>query len=226
LPLCFRVLRQDCELIYSETVNISQIGLFMPSRVRLKIGELLSLSLQVPTDISGSYRCYFHCTGVVLHEQPLSLDGVGYGVKFEGMLSARRLSSDPTEEIFRSRQAVEGFREKRRNARHVLRLPASFRVPDVFPGIDVPAETLNISRYGVLLATPVMLKVGSPLSLLLNGGAPMPEGNLSGARLKARVVHGCKLPNGTLAYGVEIDQALPPIRAHCGADAEVPIAWG
>jgi hypothetical protein len=213
-------------MIYSETANISPSGLFMPSRVRLKIGELLSLSVQIPTDISGSYRCYFHCNGVVVHEQLLSLDGVGYGVKFEGMLSARRLSSDPTQGIFKSGQAAVDFREKRRNVRHALRLPASFRAPDVFPGIEMPAETLNISRYGVLLATPVMLKVGSPLSLLLNGGAPMPEGNISGERLKARVVHGSKLPSGTLAYGVEIDQALPPIRTHHGTDAEVPIAWG
>jgi PilZ domain len=192
----------------------------------VEAGELLSLSVQIPTDISGSYRCYFHCTGVVVHEPPLSLDGVGYGVKFEGMLSARRLSSDPTEGIFKSGHSAEDFHEKRRNVRHALRLAASFRAPDVFPGIEMPAETLNISRYGVLLATPVMLKVSSPLSLLLNGGAPVLEGNISGERLKARVVHRSKLPNGSLAYGVEIDQALPPIRVHHRTDAEVPIAWG
>jgi len=226
LPLYFRILKDGCELIYSETANISQSGLFMPSRVRLKLGELLSLSVQIPTDISGSYRCYFHSGGVVVHEQPLSLDGAGYGVKFEGTLSARRLSSDPTEGIFKSGQPLEDFHEKRRNVRHALRLPASFRAPDVFPGVEMHAETLNISRYGVLLATPVMLKVGSPLSLLLNGGAPVLEGNISGERLKARVVHGCKLSGGTLAYGVEIDQALPPIRVHHKTDAEVPIAWG
>ena len=225
LPLYFRILGDDCELIYSETANISQTGLFMPSRVRLKLGELLSLSVQIPTDISGSYRCYFHSNGAVVHEQPLSLGGVGYGVKFEGTLSARRLSSDPTEGIFK-RQGVEHFREKRRNVRHALRLPATFRAPDVFPGIEMPAETLNISRYGVLLATPVMLKVGSPLSLLLNAGVSVPEGNITGERLNARVVHGSKLPTGALAYGVEIDQALPPIRVHHKTDAEVPIAWG
>jgi len=84
---------------------------------------------------------------------------------------------------------------------------------------------LNVSRYGALLASPVALKIGSPLHLNLHTQSPLPE-RAGSEQLKARVVHGCKLPSRSLAYGVHIEQALPPIRASDALAADVPIAWG
>src|ERR1700692_4665507 len=43
----------DSELV-SETANISNSGLFLHSIIRLKVGVPISLTLRVPTSVSGS----------------------------------------------------------------------------------------------------------------------------------------------------------------------------
>jgi hypothetical protein len=226
LPLYFRDVSNDSDLIYSETANVSQTGLFMPSRVRLRIGALLSLSVQIPTDISGSYRCYFHSAGSVVHERELPLGVFGYGVKFEGTLRARQLTGDPMAAISKGKELCNELREKRHNLRHALRLPVSIRSSEALAGGELPAQTLNISRFGMLLASPVPLKVGSLLSVSLHGHAALPQGIHFCGQLKARVVHGGELAAGGFSYGVEIEQVSPVIRAPDGREGEAIVAWG
>lgn len=79
--------------IASETSNISRSGLFMRSPLRLKIDEALSLTLRVPTYLSGAARAELQCTGRVIHERRLPSGDLGYGIRFEQMLSFQRASS-------------------------------------------------------------------------------------------------------------------------------------
>jgi hypothetical protein len=95
VPLRFRVLDEESSNAgetFSETSNISQAGLFMYTHLRLKLGTPLSLSLRIPTSLSGSGRYYFHCRGHVVHEQKLPGGHQGYGVKFDQVLSAHQTS--------------------------------------------------------------------------------------------------------------------------------------
>ena len=76
--------------VNSETSNISRTGLFMRSPLRLKIGEPLSMILRVPTYLSGSARSAVECQGRVVHERRLPSGDLGYGIRFEELLSFQR----------------------------------------------------------------------------------------------------------------------------------------
>lgn len=78
--------------IASETSNISRSGLFMRSPLRLKIDEALSLTLRVPTYLSGAARSELQCTGRVIHERRMSNGDLGYGIRFEQILSFQHTS--------------------------------------------------------------------------------------------------------------------------------------
>jgi len=94
LPVQFRPIgADDSEMVFALTSNISLAGLFMSTNVLLNIGTQLSLSIQIPASISGSYRAYFHCTGAVVHKRQLSELHHGYGVKFANALSMRQSTS-------------------------------------------------------------------------------------------------------------------------------------
>lgn len=82
--------------ITSETSNISRTGLFMRSPLRLKIGEPLALTLRVPIYLSGSARSDVHCAARVIHERRLPSGDLGYGVRFEQVLSFQRTSVSPS----------------------------------------------------------------------------------------------------------------------------------
>ncbi|HXH65956.1 MAG TPA: PilZ domain-containing protein [Candidatus Limnocylindrales bacterium] len=92
IPLRFRVVEvgaTDPELA-SETSNISRCGLFMKSPLPLKVGSPLSMTLRVPTYLSGSARSLVQCLGRVVHERRLPNGDIGYGVQFENLLSFQR----------------------------------------------------------------------------------------------------------------------------------------
>jgi PilZ domain len=76
----------------SETTNISRSGLFMRCPLPLKVGAPLSITLRVPTYLSGSARSIVQCTGRVVHECQLPNGDIGYGVQFENLLTFQRTS--------------------------------------------------------------------------------------------------------------------------------------
>jgi hypothetical protein len=162
----------------------------------------------------------------VVNEQELSSSAFGYGVKFEGTLRARQLTSDPMTAIFKSKELGKELHEKRHNLRHAFRLPVTIRSPELPAARELPAQTLNISRFGMLLASPVPLKVGSLLTVSLHEHAALPLGIHFGVQLKARVVHGGELAAGGFSYGVEVEQVSPLVRAPDGRDGEASVAWG
>ena len=79
--------------VASETSNISRSGLFMRSPLRLQIDEILSLTLRVPTYLSGSARSEVQCSGRVIHERRLAGGDLGYGIRFEQILNFQHASS-------------------------------------------------------------------------------------------------------------------------------------
>ena len=89
IPLHFR----DVEVgstgyeLSSETSNISRSGLFMRSPLPLKVGTSLSMTLRVPTFLSGNPRTDVQCTGRVVRERSLPNGDIGYGIRFEKLLS-------------------------------------------------------------------------------------------------------------------------------------------
>ena len=94
IPLRFRIVEvgsTEPELA-SETSNISRSGLFMRSPLPLRVGTPLSMTLRVPTYLSGSARSVFQCVGRVVHERHLPNGDIGYGIQFEQMLSFERAS--------------------------------------------------------------------------------------------------------------------------------------
>ena len=94
IPLRFRVAEAgspEPELAL-ETTNISRSGLFMRSPLPLKVGAPLSITLRVPTYISGRARSIVQCTGHVVHECQLPNGDIGYGVQFENQLTFQRPS--------------------------------------------------------------------------------------------------------------------------------------
>jgi len=80
----------------SETTNISRSGLFMKSPLPLKVGAPLSITLRVPTYLSGSARSTVECIGRVVHERELPNSDIGYGIQFEQMLNLQRPSVSQT----------------------------------------------------------------------------------------------------------------------------------
>jgi len=98
IPLCFRILSNGDGPDWghlSRTMDISMSGLFMPSPIQLQVGSKLALSLRIPTETSGSHRCFVHCKGCVVHERHLADGQLGYGVQFEEPLSFRQIRSQP-----------------------------------------------------------------------------------------------------------------------------------
>ena len=94
IPLRFRVAEvgsTEPELA-SETANISRSGLFMRSPLPLRVGAPLSVTLRVPTYLSGSARSGVNCIARVVYERHLPNGDTGYGVQFEQMLSLQGTS--------------------------------------------------------------------------------------------------------------------------------------
>ena len=95
IPLRFRVAEAgstEPELA-SETANISRCGLFMRSPLPLRVGAPLSMTLRVPTYLSGNPRTDVQCTGRVVYERSLPNGDTGYGIQFEQFLSLQGTST-------------------------------------------------------------------------------------------------------------------------------------
>ena len=80
--------------IVSQTANISDSGLFLHSTIRLRVGVPLSLTLRVPTSVSGGARALVRCLGHIVHAQS-ARDWIGYGVQFDSFWSFRQPTSVP-----------------------------------------------------------------------------------------------------------------------------------
>jgi hypothetical protein len=228
LPLRFRVMSEErSDLIASETANISPCGLFMHTGVRLKVGTPLSLSLRIPTAISGSYRFYFQCTGRVIHEQQYVGGSQGYGVQFERALSAGQITRNAQEAgLVLGEDLLRKFVEKRRNQRQLVKVAVGVRsLEEGFPGYEVLAETSNISRHGAFLTSSIPLEIGSSVSLSLHMLKSWCGGGLGIKHSRARVIHEQSLADGAVGYGVEIESALPHVASLDSEEMETPIAW-
>jgi hypothetical protein len=82
IPLRFRLSEPDAEFpeLVSETSNISRSGLFMTCGVQLKLGLPISMTLRIPTYLTGCSGAELNCHGRVIHERRLPNGDIGYGV--------------------------------------------------------------------------------------------------------------------------------------------------
>jgi PilZ domain len=93
---CIEEGSSDSELV-SETVNISNFGLFLHCAIRLRVGVPISLTLRVPTSVSGSALSHIQCLGHVVHEQFVSSGKAGYGVQFDRFFPSGQPSVVPAQ---------------------------------------------------------------------------------------------------------------------------------
>jgi len=80
-------------------------------------------------------------------------------------------------------------RERRIDTRVNIRVPLRFRVLNNPGSPEVSAESENISQRGILFATAVPLKVGTPLEVSLKMPQELAGQTPSDVRCVARVVH-------------------------------------
>jgi len=75
--------------IHTYTVDVSSGGVLLNSPRPLRVGSTLAVSLQVPSDISGSAFSQFKRKAIVIHEQSQAGGELCYGLKFEGPMQLR-----------------------------------------------------------------------------------------------------------------------------------------
>ena len=104
------------------------------------------------------------------------------------------------------------FQDKRLSPRYLLPIPVRFRSFEIgCAELEIPTQALNISRNGLFFASPQRLKVGSKLSLNLRVPTELSGSVFSELRCRGRVVHEQELKDGTIGYGVEIEQMSPAL---------------
>jgi PilZ domain-containing protein len=99
--------------------------------------------------------------------------------------------------------------EKRTSPRQSLQIPLRYRVVEV--GATEPelaSETSNISRSGLFMKSPLPLKVGSPLAMVLRVPTYLSGSARSDVQCLGRVVHERHLPNGNIGYGIQFENLL------------------
>ncbi len=118
--------------------------------------------------------------------------------------------------------------EKRTSPRQSLQIPLRFRNVDV--GSDEPelaSETINVSRSGLFMRSPLPLRVGAPLFMTLRVPTYLSGSARAVIQCVGRVVHERNLPNGDIGYGIQFEQMLTlqqasvarPANAHAHATA-------
>lgn len=102
--------------------------------------------------------------------------------------------------------------DKRWFPRYLLSVPVRFRCFEtVCKDVEIPTKTLNVSRSGLFISSPLRLGLGSYLSLRLRLPAEVAGGFFNEFKCKGRIVHEQRLKDGTHGYGVEIERAEPTL---------------
>jgi len=113
-------------------------------------------------------------------------------------------------------------RERRSDTRVNIRVPFRFRVLNSPDALEQTAESENISQRGILFATALPLKVGTPLEVSLKMPRELAGKYSSDVKCVARVVH--VQPNaflgGKAGIGVHIERYEAVAAAGAGAMEE------
>jgi Tfp pilus assembly protein PilZ len=95
VPLRFRALNNPGAIEQSAlSENISQRGLFFETRVALKVGTPVEVSLRMPQELAGKVASDVRCVARVVHVRPSEAPGgmLGIGLhieRYEAMASLR-----------------------------------------------------------------------------------------------------------------------------------------
>jgi hypothetical protein len=118
--------------------------------------------------------------------------------------------------------------EKRVSPRQSLQIPLRYRNVEVGSAEpELASETSNISRTGLFMLSPLPLKVGAPLAMILRVPTYLSGSARSDVKCTGRVVHERQLPNGDIGYGVQFEQTLtfqrPTVSQPVSAREQAPI---
>jgi PilZ domain len=99
--------------------------------------------------------------------------------------------------------------ERRSDTRHPVEIPLWFHIllqPN--PAEEIRSETFNVSRTGILMRSPLPLKVGSPIALKLRIPTQISGSARTFFRLYGHVVHEVNFGEGQLGYGIQLVRPL------------------
>lgn len=96
--------------------------------------------------------------------------------------------------------------ERRTSRRYILNVPVRIgQLAAIGESHEPPGQTLNVSRTGILMTSPLRLEVGSQLHLTLQVPMEISGSAVRRFRCNGRVVREEKLADGTIGYGIEIE---------------------
>jgi len=115
-------------------------------------------------------------------------------------------------------------RERRIDTRVNIKVPFRFRVLNNPGSPEQSAESINISQRGLLFATAIPLKVGTPLEVSLKMPRELAGQVSSDVHCVARVVH--VQPNAFFGGKVEIGLHIERYEARAAAGARARVGAG
>jgi len=99
--------------------------------------------------------------------------------------------------------------EKRHSPRQSVQIPLRFHSEEMQASDpEIISETVNASRTGLFMRSPLRLKVDEALSLTLRVPTHFSGSALSEVRCTGRVIHERRLPSGDLGYGIHFEEML------------------
>ena len=99
--------------------------------------------------------------------------------------------------------------EKRTSPRQALQIPLRFHSGEMdATDPEIMSETSNISRTGLFMRSPLRLRVGETLAMILRVPTYLSGSARSVLQCAGRVVHERRLPSGELGYGIQFEQTL------------------
>jgi hypothetical protein len=99
--------------------------------------------------------------------------------------------------------------ERRSDTRHPVEIPLWFHVLlQANDPKEICSETSNVSRTGILMRSPLPLKVGSPIALKLRIPTHISGSARTFFRAFGHVVHEVLLGDGQLGYGIQLVRPL------------------
>jgi hypothetical protein len=99
--------------------------------------------------------------------------------------------------------------ERRSDTRHSVEIPLWFHVLlQADGGKEICSQTSNVSRTGLLMRSPLPLRVGSPIALKLRIPTHISGSARTFFRAFGHVVHEVLLGDGQLGYGIQLVRPL------------------
>ena len=124
IPLRVRIWKSTAPEQTTESLNLSQHGIYFDTDLPLHEGETVEILLKMPEEITDEPATEWRCTGHVVRVDRVhpSADKLGVGVKFDCYEVPARKLSEQGADAWRPRQAAEGSGENREISLRTVRV--------------------------------------------------------------------------------------------------------